>query len=112
MRKTNLAEQGRVKLIGADGGGTRADETSVDDLIASNLQHVPGSAALPDDEAMIGYTSGTTGYPKGAVHTHKSILGCFKEVAGYIALTDRDVIAVPLPLFQLSSFLVHADLPI
>jgi fatty-acyl-CoA synthase len=43
------------------------------DAIAANLQPGPGTAG-PDDLAVMPYTSGTTGEPKGCMHTHRSLM--------------------------------------
>ena len=52
---------------------------------------------------MIGYTSGTTGHPKGVLHTHVMIRN-MRERANRIGLTFEDVIVNPLPLFHLYGF--------
>jgi long-chain acyl-CoA synthetase len=64
----------------------------------------------PEDEAVIGYTSGTTGFPKGAVHTHRNILMHLDGMSQALGFGDTDIFLAALPFFQLTAFLVHAAL--
>lgn len=52
----------------------------------------------PDDPAVILYTSGTTGKPKGAVLTHKSILASARAQVDRLGLTSNDVMYGVMPL--------------
>jgi long-chain acyl-CoA synthetase len=53
-----------------------------------------------DDTAVILYTSGTTGTPKGAELTHANLRRNVDTVVGMFRLTDDDVILGALPLFH------------
>lgn len=54
----------------------------------------------PDDAINIQFTSGTTGFPKGATLTHRNILNNGYFTGQKIALTPRDRICIPVPLYH------------
>ena len=77
-------------LVGAD--------TVADDTLAARAADVN-----PDDPVFFMYTSGTTGFPKGAVHTH-NLLRLIVFRAKRMAMSENDVILNYLPLFHLFGF--------
>jgi len=53
-----------------------------------------------DDPINIQYTSGTTGYPKGATLSHHNILNNGYFVAEIMDFTDQDRLVIPVPLYH------------
>ena len=58
----------------------------------------------PDDIAFMFYTSGTTGFPKGAVHRHRMVRNAWDH-GDRMGLTPADVILMYLPLFHAFGFI-------
>ena len=54
----------------------------------------------PNDPINIQYTSGTTGYPKGATLSHRNILNNGYFVTETINLTENDRLCIPVPFYH------------
>jgi len=75
-----------IPALGSDSERKRLSE------IAANLQF--------DDPINIQFTSGTTGFPKGATLTHHNILNNGYFIGETMRLTERDRICIPVPLYH------------
>ncbi|MEJ5919186.1 AMP-binding protein [Corynebacterium sp. H78] len=54
----------------------------------------------PDDPINIQFTSGTTGFPKGATLSHKNILNNAYFTGEILGYTEDDRVCIPLPFFH------------
>jgi fatty-acyl-CoA synthase len=61
---------------------------------------IPALRMAPDDVTNIQYTSGTTGSPKGVLLTHRNVLNNAAVIAEGLKISERDRIAVPVPLYH------------
>jgi fatty-acyl-CoA synthase len=86
LRATIVLGEGREELL--------AEAVSEDELVAreGELQF--------DDPINIQYTSGTTGFPKGATLSHHNILNNGHFIAEILRYTEDDRVCVPVPFYH------------
>lgn len=112
VKTLHRAELGQLRVIQVGGETSNlSGSISFDALIAGHA----GSACETLDldagtDAVIAYTSGTTGFPKGAVHSHGAIVYHLDAMARHLRLGPTDTFLAALPFFQLPSFLIHAGM--
>jgi fatty-acyl-CoA synthase len=88
--------QGEIDYILADSGAT----VLVDGPLALDAP-APQAPVAPDDPALICYTSGTTGRPKGAVLTHANLIASTRSWIHEMGATADDVWLSGQPLFHI-----------
>jgi fatty-acyl-CoA synthase len=81
------------------------------DAIHANLAPAP-HAAGPDDLAVMPYTSGTTGKPKGCMHTHSSVQATTVPYLNWRGVQDGAVVLCALPMFHVTGMQAGMNSPI
>ncbi|WP_102027985.1 fatty acid--CoA ligase family protein [Salirhabdus sp. Marseille-P4669] len=102
---------------------TSAEFAKVDSPLASKMKSFTqllqeGSLELErphigeEEIAVILYTSGTTGKPKGAMLTHKNLFSNAKDVADYLKIGPDDRVLAALPMFHVFCLTVALNAPL
>jgi acyl-CoA synthetase (AMP-forming)/AMP-acid ligase II len=86
--------------IGADMPDYAADYET---LLTGQGTENPAIDAAGDDNLFIMYTSGTTGRPKGVVHTHSTVLWALLTLCNTADIHFKDKYMVLLPLFHVGA---------
>jgi len=95
-QKSSLSEKMKSFTILAQAGSMELDRPTLDD----------------EDTAVILYTSGTTGAPKGAMLTHKNLYSNAKDVADYLNYSSNDRVIAALPMFHVFCLTVSLNAPL
>ena len=85
-----------VEIISVDLDGC----LDINDSLSITVALAPVEA---EDPALLMYSSGTTGQPKGAVHTHRSVLAHGRNSARSHQLTAADRSLLVLPLYHINA---------
>lgn len=72
----------------------RADSVPVDEV------HRRAAQVKPDDVCNMQYTSGTTGFPKGVMLTHRNIINNGKLIGDRMDISSADRMMIQVPMFH------------
>lgn len=81
-------------------------------VLASGQLDINEPELLDEDVAVILYTSGTTGKPKGAMLTHKNLYSNAKDVSDYLKMSESDRVITVLPMFHVFCLTVALNAPL
>jgi long-chain acyl-CoA synthetase len=114
-----LTDSGSTILIYSDSFSSHIEKIkgSVPGLTALKFDDIPrketGPAGVADsDVAVLLYTSGTTGFPKGAMLTHKNLVSNAESSVKALQVTQRDRFLLFLPLFHSFAFTACVLVPV
>jgi fatty-acyl-CoA synthase len=89
----------------------KGEEKSWADAIGARLTPSPHTAG-PEDLAVMPYTSGTTGKPKGCMHTHSSVQATTVPYLQWRGASDGSVVLAALPMFHVTGMQTGMNAPI
>ena len=97
------ARSGAVLTLGADHTGSLLEAADAHDVRFSD------AARSIDDVAVISYTSGTTGRPKGCMLSHGNLLSNATALADAWHITERDILLHLMPLYHTHGLLISTN---
>lgn len=69
-------------------------------LVSDKQYQAVKDSLSPDDVISMQYTSGTTGFPKGVMLTHRNIVNNGLSIGDCMKFTENDRLCIPVPFFH------------
>ncbi len=92
--------------------GVRVRVTEPDGVAPVATPSVPPVTVAPDDPALLMYTSGTTGLPKGVLLSHRNVVAAGRAVAQAHGLASADRVLSALPLYHINGQCIATVAPL
>lgn len=81
------------------------------DLVETASGDVDEPSMTPNDAHVLAYTSGTTGDPKGAIHTHNTICADVVQAMDALDVDEETTIYMPSPVTHVTGLLLGLVMP-
>ena len=92
--------------------GEARGHTAYASLLEPSATHVEPPKVDPDSVKMVLYTSGTTGRPKGVMHSHNSIHALVSQIRRHWLVEPGDSFFVPSPISHIGGSIYAFELPL
>jgi acyl-CoA synthetase (AMP-forming)/AMP-acid ligase II len=92
-------------------GDVREGETAWTDILGKGTAATEFEAIDPDSVKIVMYTSGTTGRPKGVLHSQRSLRAEVESYVSYWNMDERDVVFMASPVSHITGCLGACELP-
>ncbi len=102
-----MADGPEVVVVRGQAPGATPFEDLLGEEMASTDRHPD-----PDDVRMVMYTSGTTGRPKGVLHTHNSLNALLLQLGRHWHVDPGDRFLVPSPISHIGGSIYAFEMPL
>ncbi|WP_246988258.1 AMP-binding protein [Halorientalis marina] len=101
-----------VVTVGGEADGHESVDTrTYDDMAATSAEGYDRPEMGADDIHALLYTSGTTGDPKGVLHTHNTTLFELRKTVEILGLSHETTVFMPSPVTHVTGMLYALELP-